>query len=171
MGDLVTTNLHAMSRGLTALVTGNYYDPSGAEIRITLDPLKTPQQNAAAYYKRYNKAKNAERVLAEQLTEGEIEISYLDSVLDALARAESERDLLDIRAELEAGSYLRRAAKASRRRSRRPQSLWNTVPRRGFEFWSPEQHGERPAYAQNRAEGRCLVSCPEAPWRPRRPLR
>jgi len=115
MGDLITSNLHAMSRGMAALVTGNYYDPAGAEVRIPLDPLKTPQQNAAAYYKRYNKAKNAERFLTAQLAEGETELSYLESVLDALTRAESERDLLEIRAELEAGGYLRRAAKASKR--------------------------------------------------------
>ncbi len=30
-------------------------------VQIALDPLLTPQQNAAKYYKRYNKAKTAER--------------------------------------------------------------------------------------------------------------
>ena len=53
------------------------------------------------------KAKHAESVLAEQIKRGEIEADYLGTVLDELSRAENERDLSDIRAELEAGGYLR----------------------------------------------------------------
>ena len=43
------------------------YDPDGGEVEIKLDPLLTPQQNAAKYYKEYNKAKTAESILTLQL--------------------------------------------------------------------------------------------------------
>ena len=47
-----------------ACVTENYYDPEGwHRSTIPLDPLLTPQQNAAKYYKRYTKAKTAETYL------------------------------------------------------------------------------------------------------------
>ena len=38
-------------------IRDSYYDENGAELDIPLDPLLTPQQNAAKYYKRYTKAK------------------------------------------------------------------------------------------------------------------
>ncbi|MEI3330435.1 MAG: NFACT family protein [Oscillospiraceae bacterium] len=53
--------------GQSRLVCENYYDEQQAENTIPLDPLLTPQQNAAKYYKRYTKAKTAEKYLREQM--------------------------------------------------------------------------------------------------------
>ncbi len=107
MGDIVTANLYAITRGQTLLRAVNFYDEAMPEIEIPLKPELSPQQNAARFYKEYVKAKHAESVLAEQIKRGEIEADYLGAVLDELSRAENERDLSDIRAELEAGGYLR----------------------------------------------------------------
>ena len=98
----------------TARLT-DYYDPEGREVDIPLDPLLTPQQNAAKYYKEYNKAKTAERVLTEQIEKGRRELDYLDSVLEAVKLAEGERDLLEIRQELTGTGYLRKGSKAGQR--------------------------------------------------------
>ena len=57
----------------------------------------------------YARAKHAEQVLTQQIAQGEIEEAYLGGVLEELARAENERDLSEIRAELEAGGYVRPA--------------------------------------------------------------
>ncbi len=108
MGDIITSNLYRMTRGMKVLEAENYYDPENRAIRIPLDPLLTPQQNAAKYYKDYNKAKNAERILTQQLAIGGRELDYLESVLQSLRQAEGERDLNEIRAELEESGYLRR---------------------------------------------------------------
>ena len=107
MGDIVTANLYAITRGQTILHAVNFYDEAMPEIEIPLKPELSPQQNAARFYKEYVKAKHAESVLAEQIKRGEIEADYLGAVLDELSRAENERDLSDIRAELESGGYLR----------------------------------------------------------------
>ena len=48
---------------------------------IPLDPLLTPQQNAAKYYKDYKKAQKAEEMLSIQLEKNRRELDYLDSVL------------------------------------------------------------------------------------------
>ncbi len=108
MGDIITSNLYRMSRGMKVLEAENYYDPVCQMIRIALDPLLTPQQNAAKYYKDYNKAKNAEHFLTEQIAKGELELDYLESVLQSVRQAEGERDLSEIRSELEESGYLRR---------------------------------------------------------------
>ena len=115
LGDLLTSNLYALEKGMCTVRLSDYYDPEGREVDIPLDPLLTPQQNAAKYYKEYNKAKTAERVLGEQIEKGRGELTYLDSVLESIHLAEGERDLLEIRQELTETGYLRRGDKAAKR--------------------------------------------------------
>ena len=118
LGDIITSNFYAMERGMTVLHTMDFYDPEGKEIDIKLDPLLTPQQNAAKYYKDYNKAKTAEEMLTVQLDKGRKELDYLNSVLENIKLAEGERDLQEIRQELTDTGYLRRASKAKGREKR-----------------------------------------------------
>lgn len=115
LGDILTSNLYALRKGMGTVRLTDYYDPEGREVDIPLDPLLTPQQNAAKYYKEYNKAKTAEVVLGEQIEKGRRELEYLDSVLEAIVLAEGERDLAEIRQELTDTGYLRRGAKAAKR--------------------------------------------------------
>ena len=109
MGDIVTANLHAITRGQALLRAENFYEADAPLIEIPLKPELSPQQNAAKFYKEYAKAKTAEKILTQQLAQGEAEAEYLAAVLDELSRAESEADLAEIRQELEAGGYLRPA--------------------------------------------------------------
>lgn len=118
LGDIITSNFYQMERGMTRLRAVDFYDPEGKEIDIKLDPLLTPQQNAAKYYKDYNKAKTAEAMLTIQLEKGRKELDYLNSVLESIALAEGERDLLEIRQELTDTGYLRRQGKARERTKR-----------------------------------------------------
>ena len=109
MGDIVTANLHAIARGQALLRAENFYEADAPLIEIPLKPELSPQQNAAKFYKEYAKAKTAEKILTQQLAQGEAEAEYLAAVLDELSRAESEADLAEIRQELEAAGYLRPA--------------------------------------------------------------
>jgi len=130
LGDILTSNLHAMEKGMTAFQTVDFYDPEGKTVDIKLDPLLTPQQNAARYYKEYNKAKTAEKMLTIQIEKNEGELDYLNSVLESLSLAEGERDLQEIRQELTDGGYLRRAKTAAKREKRvsgRPMEFRSTA--------------------------------------------
>ncbi len=115
IGDLLTSNLHRMAKGMGHIRVMDFYDSQGDEVDIPLDPLLTPQQNAAKYYKAYNKAKTAQRILTEQIEKGKQELAYLDSVLENITLAEGERDLQEIRQELTAAGYLRPVTKAKGR--------------------------------------------------------
>ncbi len=119
-GDIITANIYAMKKGQKELVAEDFYAENGGTRRIPLDPMKTPQQNAARYYKEYNRAKSAAAHLTERISEGESELAYLESVLDEIDRAETERDLAEIRLELEGAGVLR-APKAARRPRPRPE--------------------------------------------------
>ena len=118
LGDILTSNLHAMEKGMSKLTAQDFYDPEGKLVDISLDPLLTPQQNAAKYYKDYNRAKTAERMLTLQIEKNEGELEYLNSVLENLSLAEGERDLQEIRQELTDTGYLRRQKKAAGREKR-----------------------------------------------------
>ena len=107
-GDIITSNFHRMERGQTALRAQNYYDPEGGEVDIPLDPLLTPQQNAAKYYKDYKKAQKAEEMLSIQLEKNRRELDYLDSVLQMISLSEGDRDLQEIRQELMDNGYLKK---------------------------------------------------------------
>ena len=118
LGDIITSNLHAMHKGQTVLRAADFYDPECREVEVPLDPLRTPQQNAAKYYKDYNKAKTAEEMLTIQIEKGEKELEYLNSVLENITLAEGERDLQEIRQELTDTGYLRRQKTAAKREKR-----------------------------------------------------
>lgn len=135
MGDIVTANLHAITRGQTLLRAVDFYDAEMKEIEIPLKPNLSPQQNAAKFYKDYAKAKHAEKILTEQIARGEIEVNYLAGVLEELARAENERDLSEIRAELEEGGYLR---SADRRKNGKAGKQMKQAPSKPMAFRSSD---------------------------------
>ena len=107
LGDIVTANIHRISRGQQILEAEDFYDIDMKIVSIPLSVTLSPQQNAAKYYKDYAKLKTAEKELTHQLELGEQELTYLESVLEELERADSEQALEEIRQELHAGGYVR----------------------------------------------------------------
>ena len=131
--ELVTANIYRLRRGDRSLDCEDYYDPACPVVHIELDPLKTPQQNAAALYKEYNKLKAAEQHLTVLTREGERQLDYLNSVLDELERAETDRDLSDIRRELTETGYIR-ARKGGKAERVKPQSPLKFISDDGLEI-------------------------------------
>ena len=129
LGDIVTANLHAIRRGQARLTAVDFYDPDMKEIDIPLSPQISPQQNAAKFYKDYNRAKTAEKMLTEQIAKGEVELEYVNSILDELSRAETEKDVSEIRLELVQGGYVRDTDKKKKMK---------TAPTKPMEFVSSE---------------------------------
>lgn len=105
--DLITANIYRLKRGDEALICEDYYAPGCPHITISLDPLLTPQANAAKLYKQYNKLKTAESYLTSLIAKGEAQLDYIASVREELDRAASDRDIADIRGELISAGVLR----------------------------------------------------------------
>lgn len=131
--DLITANLYRIQKGDRVLRAEDFYQEGMPAVEIPLDPLKTPQQNAAVLYKQYQKAKTAEMHLTALIAEGEKSLHYLNSVLDEISRAEGEQDLAVIRAELRESGYLRRE-KSARKEKLRPRAPLRFVSDSGFEI-------------------------------------
>lgn len=107
MGDLLSANIYRISKGDSAVKLENFYDENCPEIEIKLDSRLTPAQNAQKYYSVYRKSVTAEKKLAEQIALGEEELQYIDSVFDALTRADSENEVNELRLELAEQGYIR----------------------------------------------------------------
>ena len=93
LGDIVTANIHRIVKGQTTVRCEDFYDENMAPIDIPISPILSPQQNAAKFYKDYARMKNAEKELTRQIELGETELSYLQSVLEELNRAQTEAEL------------------------------------------------------------------------------
>ena len=72
-----------------------------------IDPVKTPQQNLGARFKEYRKLKGAREHLSVLIEDGEKQLDYLESVLEELSRAETGRELEEIRTELRSTGWLK----------------------------------------------------------------
>ena len=121
-GDLITANIWRMQPGQTELVTEDFYEDGAPEVTVPLDPRKSPQQNAAAYYKLYTKKKAAREHLTSLIEENTAEREYLGSIAEEIARAQSQGDLEDIREELVRAGYLRPPKNAGKK-TKKPKPM------------------------------------------------
>ena len=106
-GDIVTANIHRITKGQTLLQAEDFYDEDMKTVDIPLSPILSPQQNAAKFYKDYARMKTAEKELTRQMEIARDELHYLRSVLEELNRAGTEQELEEIKQELQAGGYIK----------------------------------------------------------------
>lgn len=107
LGDILTANLHRITKGQTVIEAEDFYDEDMRCIQIPLSPILSPQQNAAKFYKDYTRMKTAEKELTRQMEIARQELTYLQSVLEELDRADTEQEMEEIRQELQGEGYLR----------------------------------------------------------------
>lgn len=119
-GDILEANLYRIKKGDEFCEAENFYDENLAKIKIKLNPALSPTQNAQKYYKDYRKAKTAEQMLKVQLEKAHEELQYLEAVLDSLGRAETERELNEIRTELAEQGYIRTNRKKQKKEATLP---------------------------------------------------
>lgn len=116
-GELLTANLYSVKRGDKKIEVIDYYEEEQPTIEIKLDPLKSPSDNAQAYFKKYNKAKNSVQVVLEQMEQTREDIDYLDQLIQQMESA-SPRDIEEIREELIEQGYLKRRQKPSKKKKK-----------------------------------------------------
>ena len=108
-GELLTTYAYSIPAGSKEYEALNYYD--NTTIKIPLDNTLTPIENANKYFARYNKLKRTYEAgirLIQEITE---EISYLESIINAIEISVTEADLANIKEELIETGYIKRTVK------------------------------------------------------------
>lgn len=131
--ELLTANLYRVKKGDSSVTVEDYYEPDCPQRTIKLDVLKTPQSNAAAMFKEYNKLKTAQTHLTALIADGEKQLEYLNSVLDETERAETEDDLAEIKAELVGTGYIKKQ-RGTKERKHKKQGPMRFASSDGFEI-------------------------------------
>ena len=116
MGELINANLWQLHKGQTQVELPNFYDENGGTVVIPLDNQLTPAQNAQRYFKRYQKARSAREMAAEQRVKTLAELDYLEGQLLDVGKCVGESELEEIRLELTRAGYIRHSQ--SRRQQR-----------------------------------------------------
>ena len=116
MGELINANLWQLRKGPTQVELPNFYDENGSTLVIPLDNQLTPAQNAQRYFKRYQKARSAREMAAEQRVKTLAELDYLEGQLLDVGKCVGESELEEIRQELTRTGYIRHGQ--SRRQQR-----------------------------------------------------
>ncbi|MDR3190678.1 MAG: NFACT family protein [Lactobacillaceae bacterium] len=104
-GELLTTYMHEVERGMTEIELPNYYDDN-KPLKIQLSNQIGPSQNAQKYFTRYNKLKTSVKYIDEQMALAQAEVDYFENVLAQIELA-SPKDIEEIRQELILGGYMR----------------------------------------------------------------
>lgn len=118
-GELLTAYMHQIKRGMKQVELENYYEP-GEKVTIELDPLKTPAENAQAYFHKYTKAKNAVDIVKQQIEETYENIAYFELLLVQMEKASIE-DIAGIREELEEQGIIKRKRQKEKKKNDKPK--------------------------------------------------
>lgn len=125
--ELINANLYRLTKGVPFYEVENYYDENKL-IRIAVKPELTPAENAQRYYKEYRKMRTAEEKLTELIEQGRHDLEYLRTVLDELNRAETEREIAEIRQELADGGFVKHKSQGKQKKNQPLPPLEFTSP-------------------------------------------
>ena len=121
MSEAINANLYQLKKGMEEAVLTDWNDPEGGTITVPLDIRLSPSQNAQRYFKKYQKARSAREIAAEQRDKTLAEIDYLEGMLLDVDKCVGESELEEIRQELVRTGYLKKVT--NRRQQRQlPQS-------------------------------------------------
>lgn len=115
-GEVLTTYLYQIKRGMTKITLPNFYD-NNKEITISLSNQLSPSQNAQKYFKKYQKLKNAVTFINEQIELTKKEVAYLEEIQTQIELA-TPADLNDIKTELQQEGYIKKKQQKSKHSSR-----------------------------------------------------
>ncbi|NHM92532.1 MULTISPECIES: NFACT family protein [Staphylococcus] len=114
-GELITANIYQLKPGDTSLTTINYY--TGEEVTISLNPMKSPAENAQFYYKQYNRLKTRERELKHQIDLTKSNIAYFENIEQQLAHITVD-EIDDIREELAEQGFVKQRKQKKAKKSK-----------------------------------------------------
>jgi predicted ribosome quality control (RQC) complex YloA/Tae2 family protein len=100
-GELLTIYGFQIPKGGKEVRLANHYHPEAESVSIPLNPALTAQENAQAYFKKYQKAKKGQLAIAAQLQKTAAAIEYLESLETMAAGALTLTDLELVKEELE----------------------------------------------------------------------
>jgi predicted ribosome quality control (RQC) complex YloA/Tae2 family protein len=120
-GELLTAYMYMAKKGDKVIEVEDYFSEDQPLVKIELDPLKTPAENAQSYFKKYGKLKKSVSIIKEQIEKSKNELLYFERLIVQMDSA-SMKDVEEIREELGEGGYLKhRQSKQKKKQNQAPQ--------------------------------------------------
>ncbi len=118
-GELITSYIYMIEKGMKDITVVDFYDEEGKEVTIKLDENLSPSENAAVYFKKYNKKKSTMEHAQKLLKSAEKDLDYIESILYQLHAQATLDDIEEIRDELiEYGLLKKRTTKKKKQNAR-----------------------------------------------------
>ena len=133
-GESILAALSAIPAGASSAQVPDLYSPAGESMAVELDPARTPQANAEAYFRRYRSARSQAEKLPGLLAQVDAALGELEG-LAAQIRGADERHVSQVAAAVEGHRLLQ--PYTQRGRSRKPSSgprFMSCSSRDGFEL-------------------------------------
>lgn len=113
MGELLYAYGHQLHKGMASVSLPSFDDDE--LLTIALDPKLDGKHNAKKYFQRYNKGKNAQTIVGEQIDKTEKEIAYFE-LIEAQLDLAGFQDAKEIRQELANHGYLKQLVSKVRKK-------------------------------------------------------
>ena len=131
-GELIFAYQYALSDGQPELRA--QYDLDEPELLVTLDPKRSPLENAQEYFRRYEKAKSANEAVPALISETRLELDFVEQLENDLVTASNWLEIDDVIQILQTrghwkGARLKRIGGGGR------QGPLRIVSRDGFVIW------------------------------------
>ncbi len=119
-GDLILSNQHKIKKGDRSVTLHDYEHQK--DVNITLEPTKSPVENANRYFHAYKKQKKSLPHLKRQIVKSKNERTYFNLLESQLAHADLN-DLEEIKEELQNYGYLKKRTGKKKQASRKAKPL------------------------------------------------
>lgn len=129
--DIIMANINNFKQGIEFAELENFFEENKI-IKIPLDKMLSPVENAQKYYKLYNKNKIAVKYGIEFAEKLKKETDYLESINESINHAENLIDLKEIEQELIAQSLLKSNNITSKKELKEDIKLTEFISSDGF---------------------------------------
>lgn len=127
--ELLTAYLYQIPQHADSVTLNNFYEAE-KPVTIKLRPELSPQDNAARYFRRYNKAKIAKDAIAKQLETNREELTYLENLCYTMESVNNVKDLEVVREEAINSGYLKNKNKTKGKK----QKIADALPPHQFTY-------------------------------------
>jgi len=134
IGDLLLANLHLLKRGMTEIELDNYYLQPPEMVKIELDALLLPAQNAEKYFKRYKKGSRGVAHSQRRLRETQVELAWLEQLEYQLKDRIESSDVEEIAEELRRAGLLKDKNRLHAKRTLQPSTPHETLSPSGLKI-------------------------------------
>lgn len=111
-GDLLSAESYKLSKGMTEVEVYNYY--TNENIKISLNPKKSPWENIEEKYKKSKKLHKSYNLLQESIPQTKENIEYLKSIISQIDISEDLGDIESIKEELIEQGLIKRSSKQNK---------------------------------------------------------